>query len=192
MNALPDVFRDRLELQPERKITIKRDESCISRNRHVKDCPHELRLEFQTLYSFLIPGMVSREGIGMLAQQVIPKSGFARGCVYIVDPTNLMLVPRLKTGSASLSSYQAISCGPGASATNPLIAAFRCNTPIVENGAFGAEDRPSFIASVIGNNQRAGVLYLEMDTKLQQDLNSKPLSVFKAILQAFNDCLNLA
>jgi hypothetical protein len=192
VNSFPDIFRDRLDIQPERKITVKQDEHCISRNRHVKECPLALRQEFQTLYAFLMPGMVSREGVGMLAQQIIPKSGFYRGCVYIVEPSTQMLVPRLKTGDVALSQYQAISCNPGASATNPLIAAFRCSTPIVENGTFTGDDGPSFIASVIGNNQRAGVLYLEMDTKLAHDLDSRPLSIFKAILQAFNDCLNLA
>ena len=100
----------------------------------------------------------------------------------------LILVPRLAIGSAKLNQFKALQYNTYSYNADPVVAAFRSSVPMIKESDDG---NPSLIAAALGEHQRAGVLYLELSQELADDAHANPMLYFKAIRQAFNDCLNL-
>ena len=192
LQQAPDIFKDASKVEPEAKIEASTTSQAMAKNRYIPECPPRLQEEFRKFYGQLDPAQISRDNILFIAQKIVPLAGFKRGCVYVYDPETVRLVPRLKIGEAQLSEFTALHCDEGLATASPVLAAYRCNTPIYEQYLDLDTGGFSYIASILGQNQRAGVLYLELSKEQQRSLSNKLMPCFKAILQALNDCLNLS
>lgn len=160
-------------------------------NQFIKFCPKPVRDELQLLYNDLDPATVSKENIRRLIRNIIPLAGFKSGCIYLFDPISSQLVPHLRIGTDSQTKLQPIPATPSATTANPISVAFNCSTPIVESGSVRGSEPHTVICGAIGGQKKVGVLYLEASGSVTTSRGAPPLMVFKALLQALIDCLNL-
>ncbi len=164
----------------------------FEKNKFTRHLSPSLRDEFEKLYGMVKTNTIQKDAVDLLIRHLILPSGFDRGCIYLVEPDSLTLVPRLYVGDASQGSFKTVSYSSLSNHGNPIIAAFRSAIPIHEEQEPEENAPPSFIAGAIGGQKRAGVLYLEYAKRLLQDPKANPIILFKALRQALNDCLNLA
>lgn len=101
----------------------------------------------------------------------------------------MQLVPRLKIGKFPITKYKSYDCSN--SSAGPVVEAFFCSYPIKQEAIYFEGERISHVTGVIGNSEKAGVLYLQFSEQLAQTDGNEILSLFKTIRQTFNDCLNL-
>lgn len=159
-------------------------------NGHSKHCTKKVKALLNQVYSDLQAGDDKR-AIAKLVKQVIPHSGFYAGAIFIVDPLSGKLVPRVHINNPRLISVRQIVVDGLRDSDSPIVAAFQCSSPIVENVLDPKIGYVSYAAGVLGNRQRAGVLYLEMEDISFEASSTNSLATFKAIRQAFCDCLKL-
>jgi hypothetical protein len=165
----------------------------LEKNRYIKSCPSELAEALIAFYQGLSPDSVSQSQLNLLIREIIPQAGFANGCIFLLEPDEMKLVPRVKIGKplperARERSALSIST---TGADDPVIAAYNCNTPIVESKTLQSTVGTASIAAVLGRSQRAGVMYLEVSADLLRSQSINPLLCFKAVCQALCDCLKL-
>ncbi|MBN8550052.1 MAG: HDOD domain-containing protein [Deltaproteobacteria bacterium] len=164
----------------------------MERNLYLKRCSAEERQEFELLYSSLDPSSISKNSLDILRSRIIPRFGFERGCIYLIDPDSMMLIPRLPLGSAALMDYQAVKFSTSDSAFDPIIAAFSSKNPSIEEKLDEHRNKVFYLAGSLGELQRAGVLYLELgQEQLESRRHTNPLIAFKAIRHALGDILAL-
>ncbi len=161
-------------------------------NTYIRKCPEKTQQAFKKVYASIINGSPSPKAIGTLVGEVIPQLGFTRGCVYLVDPERLVVVPKLRIGDSPLTRYRALACSDTGPFCHPVILALSYSTPIIQEGAAVNGDKVSHVTGVFGNREQMGVLYVEMSDDLVRDPDrTRPLLYFKAIRQSVNDCLGL-
>jgi hypothetical protein len=154
----------------------------VRNNRHIKSCPPLLGRKLRDLYGDIVPGRIDRANINTLIREIIPSAGFSAGAIYILDPIELRLIPRMKIGEPQRRSLIPLAVtGTG----DPIMTAFQCRAPVQDSTGDGV----AILAGSIGEENRAGVIYLEFP----QILASSPrvLTAFKAIRKALDDCLGL-
>lgn len=179
-------------LSPQRQVDVvnrQRAEKLFAANDHVQRCPKELKGEFKGVYDTMTSNRVSVDSLNGLVGRVVPKAGFLRGCVYILDSKRMVLVPRLRLGEAR--AYRPVSCACGGERSHPVAEAFHCSMPIIEENVFLNGDVVTHITGKFGNAEKIGILYLEMAEELRDLKPENRLLFFKAIRQCLNDCLNL-
>lgn len=187
----PDLFKATVELAPESKIHHFNEGSLYRDNRYAQTLPEAAKEKFKRLYALVTPAAVSKAGVSYWAQEVATTTGFVRGCVFIINPDTMMLIPRLKVGDVKLEDFEPASYASAASGSDRILAAYRCNSPIVENTVSAAGTSICIITGLLGTTQKAGVLCLESSQGLLYDPLANPLNYFKALSQALCDCLNL-
>lgn len=187
-----EVFRGIDQLDPVKKINAHKRVGAEQKNQFLKYCPNEIRKKLTELYRDLDPELISRENINHLAKNIIPLAGFTGGCVYIIDPATNVLMPRLRIGQMRLLDFKNIQCTSSKTVCSPVAAAFYCSTPIMESALPQDGGLISYIAGVLGDKKRVGVLYLEMPDVSLRSTDSNRLKCFKALRQALNDCLLLS
>ncbi|MDC0358897.1 HDOD domain-containing protein [Oligoflexia bacterium] len=190
LSAAPETFRRALEIRKEPGAGRSNNNNLFKNNRYIKHCPKPLQEAFGKLYEQITPGSIAREQLDLLIKQVIPLAGFDFGCVFLINPESMRLVPRLTLGTVPLSTFKernALSISTGTD--DPVLAAYHCNTPIVESSGSLALEGRACIAGVVGKRERVGVLYLELTQEQMHNQLTSPLMCFKAISQALNDCL---
>lgn len=161
----------------------------LSRNTFLNHCPDKLRTAIQEIYSRLDGRTISKEILMAICRKVIPLGGFPRGCIYLVDPESQLLVPRLAIGTASLKNFESINFYTN---SNSIISrAFRSNSPMHENKTIDSERLLTQVAGILGDNQRNGVLYLEIAESMQEQQASNITARFKALRLLLCDSLNL-
>lgn len=161
----------------------------FQKNHYIAKCPEDLRKQFAEIYASLKFGEVSTLGIQLLVKKLIPAAGFHSGCVYLLNPQKLELIPRLKIGKSNAYQIRTFDCA----GTNggPIVEAFYCTFPLKQEGTIINGERVSYVAGLIGNAEKAGVLYLEFFDGRADSPGNEVLLVFKAIRQCLSDCLNL-
>lgn len=163
----------------------------LENNTYIRHCPALLQGQLRVLYSKLKPGHVVKDNIDTLVNEIIPSAGFVKGCIYMVEPDTFSLVPRLAIGGVRLGVFKEVKFTAGPSDNNPVLVAFRSQTPLMENRIGSTGERMAVVTGAIGTVQRVGVLYLEVSPKLLKDESSNTLMYFRAIRQALKDCMNL-
>ncbi len=165
--------------------------SIIKNNTYIKHCPEDIQQELTSLYEQLDGVTISKGSVDTLTKRVIPLAGFIHGCVYLIEPDTLSLVPRLIIGGEDSRQFRAVNYKSTSSEFDPIVAAFKCQHPIMEDGVVVDDKLVSYVAGALGEMQKAGVLYLEISDDLLKSRNQSALLVFKALRQALADCLNL-
>lgn len=188
--ALPDIFKDPVEVDAEQRITQLAQKQLHDRNPFIRRCSLEIRNKLEQVYKMLGSQAIASEPIRILTKQVIPYCGFTGCMVYVYDPGLMSLVPRMHTGQLRIRKPISIPYSPEGAEHDFISLAFECKTPLVENSR-SSEDDILFMAACLGQKQKAGVLYLEMPQGVAAQLNSDVLTLFKAIAQTLMDCLHL-
>lgn len=191
IKLLPESFKSAVEIQPELRIKTQLSDTLHARNRYVRDCPEKLRNKVLALYARIDERRISRDNVIFWAREILPLTGFPRGCIFLLEPESALLVPRLALGDAALDDYKPVSCSGGVSESNRVAAAFQCSTPLIERDARTLNGNTGYIACVIGSVQRAGVLYLEFSAEQARETGGEAITAFKAASQALNDCFNV-
>jgi len=188
----PNIFK--VKVSQELKETIEKTnftKQLLNENKFIEACPPLLKLQIQELYSTFSAHEISRESIQKLIKDIIPCAGFDRGCVFMIEPNSMNLVPLLKIGNIPESRTFPIKVSAMNLDSNPVATAFRCNTPIkqIESGENG-EQIVTF-SGALGGNQKTGVLYLEVSERLLNKAKADPELYFKAVRLCLNHCLNI-
>lgn len=161
----------------------------LSQNQWAMKCPERIRDILNEAYRLMRYSKVSGEAMMLLANKCIPEIGFPRGCIYLVDPKTMNLIPKLRIGTLPLQFYQSLVHASGGEYGNSIAACLYSTYPLSEE--FIADGEPATgISWSIGDTNRAGVLHLQLGAAIVQDPELEPLLCFKAIRQAVNDCLN--
>jgi hypothetical protein len=181
---LPQVFAPLKEFDPEKRIHQHREQELILQNQYVAQCPPEVAIKFKELYARLRPGVAARDAISFLVKDLVPFAGFYAGAVFIVEPASMLLEPRVQFGAAKL---RRIRRGEIRSES-----AFFCSAPIIEHDSNSGPQAVVGISCVLGEQHRAGVLYLEIQRQHFDDEARAALAVFKAIRRALMDCLGMS
>lgn len=188
----PDVFSDISNIQKE-PTPHRQGVNIFERNKYIKECPEETRDALIHLYENIQPGGISQKQLSTLIQDIIPQAGFLRGTVFILDPDRTNLLPRVAIGDSEkcrINTRTRIDLIENEN--SPVVAAFSCNTPMVETQRNSDDQEIISFACVLGSQQRAGVLYLEAVMSESAELRSaNSLLCFKALCQALVHCLNL-
>ncbi len=188
-----ELFPD--DLSPEsaaRTINVQYSRKLLEENIYVRRCPPELNLAFTEMYEGVKQGAASVAALNSLVGRVIPIAGFFSGCVYLLDPTKMVLVPKLLIGNARDRNFKTISCSCGGARSHPVSEAFHCTTPIKEEGAILNGDVVSHITGRFGTGDKMGVLYLEFKGEFDELMNSDDrLVYFKAIRHGLTDVLSM-
>lgn len=169
--------------QGENDGTVIRD--ALSQNRYLRQCPEHIIERFTQVYSLLDDAALSLDAIRVMSDFLIPQLGFPRGCLFLKDEKSLELRPMLRVGKAPLTEYAHLLLDSRKGIVNALY-----TTAPVRLDAPGVEGRQSTI--LFGNLRHprfAGVLYLELHEKLEQNTSFDPLVVFHTIREALNHCL---
>lgn len=189
--AHPDLFKLDIAPEPPRRAGSQFAGKLFAENTYAKKCPNWLQDRIRALYEYVLQGEISIEGLNVLVTEVIPTAGFLRGCAYLVDPERMLLVPSLRIGDVNIARFKPLNCSTVGNSAHPAVEALSYSTPIIQEKVFINGDLVSHITAAFGNNERAGVLYLEMSDELILGERQAPLLYFKAIRQCLNDCLNL-
>jgi hypothetical protein len=187
----PDLFNPPLDPQAISAPKTRANSALLSANIYVKQCTPGIQELLGKLYDQMDGQQVSKNCIDFLAKEIIPASGFLGGCIYLIEPDTSRLVPRLALGTVSINSFSPTNYMTYSDVFDPVVAAYKCKTPIMEENVQIGDRTISYVAGVIGDIQRAGVLYLELSEAQVQRKTSNVLGCFKAIRQALSDSLNL-
>lgn len=189
LKRLPKSFVGLTMLDPERAISEITLEKITKINPFVKRCGHEIQMKLKRIYMARDEGTSHTELVRMLVKDVVPNAGFSGGVIYALDPALNALVPRLKIGSVVTREIATVNQDAG---DDPVIAAYRCSAPIIENRVLSGKREELFIAASLGGgDNKVGVLYLEAPRQAFEDSTNNTLTLFKAIRQTLAHCLGI-
>lgn len=162
-------------------------EQRFAKNAFAARCPSELRTSIHRVYERIMPCGPATEALQELAATVIPQAGFMRGCIYLARPGSFDLVPVLKLGDRPLSYYSLTT----SAARSGIVQALLSSVPMRQDASWFGNDEVAVITGALGNAQQQAVLYLELSSSARSDNVQSGMLYFKAIRQAFNDCLRI-
>lgn len=163
----------------------------VANNAFLAKCPPWLKERFERVYAEITPGAPSPKALEILITDVIPESGFFKGCIFLADNSGRHLVPKLRIGPDPIERYKPISLSEASSSELSLIDAFSSNLPLKEEEVFINGELVSHVSGPFGSEEKKGLLYLEPNEHLLQGLENEPIAFFRAIRQCLNDCLAL-
>ena len=188
VKALPHIFRGGFILDPEAHSHSLRASGALSSNPFIDRASESLKIRLQRLYRNIDRLHLQSENLRLVAHEIIPLSGFPRGCIYTIDPGTFKLVPRLEIGNAKLKQFSALAYSNTAAKPSIVLAAFQQSTPLMQPGC-GRDGLPvDCHAMVLGFGQRVGVLYLE-SAPTKSTERAQRTTDLKALVWAVNDCL---
>jgi hypothetical protein len=169
-----------------------RDSDGKTRNPYIKHCPALVVSKLSALYRMLSdPSCQVSEQVETLVRNIIPEAGFPRGCVYLLEPESVNLMPRLAVGEGKVAAYKSVNYKNAPSAEDPVLVAYRSRMPLMEVDVPFLGRKVSYVAGCLGENHLAGVLFLEIGKGILTRPDANPLVYFRALRQALEDCLEL-
>ena len=163
----------------------------MDNNPYAQRCPENFQEALRRVYRCVLGTKVSTEALQRLVGDAIPKAGFGRGCVYLMDRGSGNLIPTLKIGAGALNRYRPQGTTLVGDNTSPVTEALYCTTPLRQENAYLFGERVAYITGSFGNTQKQGVLYLEINPDLLREPTEVSLTHFRAVAQALNECLAL-
>jgi len=204
--VIPQVFSPLVHLNPEEEIRGYRRSLRAQQNPYLKQCPPAIQAALKALYAEMPTGEVNKSVLERLIKQVIPMAGFTGGCVFVVDPSAMSLVPRTAIGRIKLRNLTniALKSAPGAAmaalivenlstgsrpTTDPAVTAFACDQPLIERSEVDQPEVPAGIYCSLGKKRKIGVLYLEVPERELSTTDPPALKTYKALRHALCDAL---
>ena len=162
-----------------------RARSLFNANVSLRRLPDQLKEKFTAVYAMIRDGNLAVDGLRLLVDEVVPKIGFLRGCLYLVDQKSLNLIPQLRMGDKSLSSYRVVRIHEN----HPVAQSLASPIPFKQEGEGVDGSSSTHIAGALGAGNKPGVLYLEVDTLFMDDARLSPVLGFQVVRQCLLDCL---
>jgi len=160
-------------------------EKAYQANKYLQNCPPEVVESLIGVYELLDQAQVSLDAIRFLADTVIPKLGFMRGCVYLKDEKTYELKAAMRVGNVPLKAYDHLLLD----SRKGIVSALQTTAPVSINSSYVNGDSGTIIFGNLRNKRYQGVLYLEINEKAQSSPNFDGLTLFHTIREAFNNCL---
>ncbi len=145
----------------------------------------EIKQSFENVYRLASDSAVAVEAIKVLVEQTIPKAGFRRGCLLLLNTTNFSLQPALRVGDMQLSVYNQFLRENKAlflSTVDSLV-------PLKFQGPGVNDDTATLVLGSILSTSHPGVLYLELSERARHDSRHATIELFNLVRQAFARCL---
>ncbi len=162
----------------------------VENNRHMKHLPERVRDHVEYLYQQLHPEKILKSALRFLVQEIIPKAGFERGCIYLYQPEKRTLNPSLSVGDTSQLNLRSIPIDSSFAQYDLIVSAYSVKAPLRSERA-GADGLPTTaIAAAIGDTVPVGVLYLETKPELSAQIDPDPMLIFRAMQRVVADSLN--
>ncbi len=155
-------------------------------NPSVKRCPTDLIEWYRQVYAMMRESGISNEALKSLIEDLVPRSGFANGCVYLLDHSATRLWPALRIGSRPLDKYHKHDYRE----SHALVQAIYSSIPFVQYGLSPLNEKVSYIAGALGERECIGVLYLELNEDFYEGSTHDPVLYFKTLCRALNHCLD--
>jgi hypothetical protein len=205
--ALSPLFKSLEEFSPQKKVEDYSKRTSIRRNKWLSQCSPEVRRALKSLYGEMHDIQSARRVLESLLHTIIPQAGFTGGCVFVVDPAVMALMPRAIFGNIVLRAVERIalrntlgskstpfdceviesSCVDGDLAATAL----SCAQPVIEHHDENHQRALTGMYGSLGDSKRIGVLYLEAHEPATIAEEQQALSTFKAVRQALADALHL-
>ncbi len=163
----------------------------LEKNPYIRSLPPELQSSLRKLYSRFKPNKILKSNIRMLMSEILPQAGLAKGAAFLFDPESKTLTPAITLGELAQERLRPVRLSSTLSQFDIVASAFSLKAPLREESTSAAKRRVTILAGALGTSSPVGVLYLESKEDFVVDNTFEPVSLFKALRQAFNDCLNL-
>ena len=164
----------------------------LENNQHIKALPDELKQDIKQLYSKFHPERILKSNINKLVDEIIPKAGFSRGCIYMYEPSTEVLNPAILIGGVSNEKRKPRKVRSKVTKPDLITSSFMMKSPLRESVKSDSGEQAIAIAGALGNSSRVGVLYLESDKHTQLLESKEALTAYRAIRQCISDCFNLS
>jgi hypothetical protein len=205
-STLPGTFATLSSFDPPKAIERHKLGSRALDNQYIRHCPPAVQAALRSLYTEMPSSGVSKEVIEQLVKKIIPDAGFTGGCVFLVDPSQMSLLPLSVIGHVRLRRLGKINLktSPGSAMAglvadnittaqhtqgDPALVAFNCAQPLIEREGTEVVESTAGIYSSLGTKRRIGVLYLEAPEDQVGMSDSSTVKTFKALRQALCDAL---
>lgn len=205
-SVLPGTFATLPSFDPAKAIERHKLGSRALDNQYIRHCPPAIQAALRSLYTEMPSAGVSKEVIEQLVKKIIPDAGFTGGCVFLVDPSQMSLLPLSVIGNVRLRRLGKINLktAPGSAMAglvadnittslhtqgDPALVAFNCAQPLIEREGTEVLESTAGIYSSLGTKRRIGVLYLEAPEEKVGLSDCSTVKTFKALRQALCDAL---
>jgi hypothetical protein len=206
--TLTHLFESLAEFNPSKKIANHRVKPKTRTNRYLPQCTPEIQDALRALYAEMIDSTAARRVLETLLRTVIPKAGFTGGCVFLVDPAAMALVPRTVFGQVQMRDLARVGLRRKATESQAAVfnidyheidvrdtdlaaAALSSNQPVTERPEDAQAPHVTGIYGCLGEERKVGVLYLEAPEADNTNTEQKTIGTFKAMRQALADALQL-
>jgi hypothetical protein len=204
--ALPSTFTSLYNFDPNQAIKSFHRGLAARENSFIRHCSPEVQSSLRGLYAQMLQSSVNKTVLEGLVKETIPLAGFTGGCVFLVDPSTMSLVPRAIIGSVTLRSLQAIPLPrTHGSHMHTLVsdvlttsfhltedyarAAFDSDQPLLQRSPKSGPDARTGIYACLGRSRRVGILYLEAPEGVFEQSEMKILKVYRAVHKTLCDSL---
>lgn len=198
--ALPNTFPTLENFNP--ALAIRKFHKSEEReNPFLSICPPAVQAALRGVYANMPSNAVNKGCIETLIKEVIPLAGFSGGCIFLVDPSTMSLVPRTVIGNVTLRSLTPVALPrTQGSHMSTLVGdvlttnihltddfarvAYDSEQPILQRSPELGPQARTGIYGRLGKERRIGILYLEAPEDAFNSTGLKTLKIYKAIHQA--------
>lgn len=205
--TLNSLFKSLEDFSPEKKIAGHKRRASARKNKWLSQCAPEIQAALKSLYGEMQDVKAARKVLESLLRTIIPQAGFTGGCVFVVDPAAMALMPRTVFGDVKLrpiervalrhglslenSPFQAEALNSGRIELDLAATALSCSQPVVERHNNNVAQSLTGMYGSLGDSRRIGVLYLETNESSTLSAEQQAMGTFKAMRQALADALHL-
>ncbi len=163
----------------------------ILTNEFLEECPPKIRSSIAYCYQYINAGRPSPLALKHLIEQTIIECGFSKGCIYLVDPKELRMLPHIIVGGGSKDSFRPGYLQSIGTRNDPLTTAYVALSSVRGYSYFAGSKTLAYIAAPLGSSEKRGIFYLE--TGNEEFLNDEVLLsiAFHAVLQTLGHALNI-
>jgi hypothetical protein len=163
----------------------------IFTNEFMEECPTSVRNALGNCYELMSPGKASAQALRQLVEFTIIECGFTKGCIYLVDPKELRMLPHIVIGNASKDNFRPGYLQSIGTRNDPLTTAYITLNSVRGFSYFASAKTLAYIAAPLGISEKRGVFYLETASEELLNDEQKLGVTYHAVLQAIGHALNI-
>ena len=160
-------------------------------NELLDECPPSVRNLLGNCYSMMTAGKPSALALRQLVESTITECGFSKGCIFLVDPKELRMLPHIVIGGGSKDSFRPGYLQSIGTRNDPLTTAYVTMGPVRGFSYFAGSKTLAYMATSLGQGEKRGVLYLETGNEEMLQDEHKLATIFHAILLTLGHALNI-
>jgi HDOD domain len=164
----------------------------MKENQALQECSQATVELFQQIYALIRPRSASLAATNHLVSEVVPRLGFSRGCIYVVDQKTQIALPRLRFSPDDATRYCAVSLTQGTELAHLLASARNAPAPLREKNVFLHSATPmSHVTWKLGDEKNLGILHLEVNEEHTDRSSRDILTLFEVLRRALLCCVGL-